>query len=123
MKYTAFIDFHQKLGAKMVPFAGYLMPVEYAGITVEHKNVREKLGVFDVSHMGEIWVKGPKALSYLQRITTNDVSVLSDGKVQYTCFPTISTINIRIISKSAIYLFPERKRWNCGRSPCLQNKC
>ena len=87
MKYTAFIDFHQKLGAKMVPFAGYLMPVEYAGITVEHKNVREKLGVFDVSHMGEIWVKGPKALSYLQRITTNDVSVLSDGKVQYTCFP------------------------------------
>jgi len=87
MKHTAFTDFHIELGAKMVPFAGYLMPVEYTGISVEHRNVREKLGVFDVSHMGEVWVKGPKALAYLQRITTNDVSALTDGKVQYTCFP------------------------------------
>lgn len=87
MKHTAFTDFHLELGAKMVPFAGYLMPVEYNGISVEHRNVREKLGVFDVSHMGEVWVKGPKALDYLQRITTNDVSALTDGKVQYTCFP------------------------------------
>ena len=87
MKHTAFTDFHIELGAKMVPFAGYLMPVEYKGISLEHQNVREKLGVFDVSHMGEVWVKGPKALAYLQKITTNDVSVLTDEKVQYTCFP------------------------------------
>ncbi|MDX2445221.1 MAG: glycine cleavage system aminomethyltransferase GcvT [Bacteroidales bacterium] len=87
MKHTAFTDFHVDLGAKMVPFAGYLMPVEYKGISIEHQTVREKLGVFDVSHMGEVWVKGPKALAYLQKITTNDVSVLTNEKVQYTCFP------------------------------------
>ncbi len=71
----------------MVPFAGYNMPVEYTGINDEHITVREKVGVFDVSHMGEFWVTGPSALDYLQYITSNDVSALYDGKVQYSCFP------------------------------------
>jgi len=71
----------------MVPFAGYNMPVEYFGINEEHLTVREKLGVFDVSHMGEFWVTGPSSLNYLQYITSNDVSVLIDGKIQYSCFP------------------------------------
>ncbi|MFP4555761.1 MAG: glycine cleavage system aminomethyltransferase GcvT [Bacteroidales bacterium] len=87
MKNTPFTKFHIELGAKMVPFVGYNMPIEYSGINDEHITVREKLGVFDVSHMGEVWVKGPKALDYLQYVTTNDVAALVDGKVQYTCLP------------------------------------
>ncbi len=87
MKNTAFTIFHQEAGAKMVPFAGYNMPVEYFGINEEHITVREKVGVFDVSHMGEFWVTGPKALDFLQYVTSNDVSVLVDGKIQYSCFP------------------------------------
>ncbi|TAL64528.1 MAG: glycine cleavage system aminomethyltransferase GcvT [Bacteroidetes bacterium] len=87
MKDTAFIKFHREAGAKIVPFAGYNMPVEYSGITDEHITVREKVGVFDVSHMGEFWVTGPSALEFLQYITSNDVSALFDGKIQYSCFP------------------------------------
>ena len=87
VKITPFTKFHQALGAHMEPFAGYLMPIEYAGITAEHMLVREKVGVFDVSHMGEFWVKGPKAFSLIQKVTTNDVAALVDGKVQYSCFP------------------------------------
>jgi aminomethyltransferase len=87
MKNTAFTKFHEELGARMAPFCGYNMPIEYTGINDEHINVREKVGVFDVSHMGEFWVTGPNATSYLQYITSNDVSVLFDGKVQYSCFP------------------------------------
>lgn len=87
VKITPFTQFHQSMGARMEPFAGYLMPIEYAGITAEHMQVREKLGVFDVSHMGEFWVKGPKAFGFIQKITTNDVAALYDGKVQYSCFP------------------------------------
>jgi aminomethyltransferase len=71
----------------MVPFAGYKMPVEYVGINEEHVTVRERVGVFDVSHMGEFWVTGPSSLKFLQYITSNDVSALFDGKVQYSCFP------------------------------------
>jgi len=71
----------------MVPFAGYYMPVEYTGINEEHIAVREGVGVFDVSHMGEFWVSGPSSLQFLQYITSNDVSALWDGKVQYSCFP------------------------------------
>ncbi len=71
----------------MVPFAGYNMPVEYTGINEEHITVREKLGVFDVSHMGEFFVYGPSALKLLKYITSNDVSKLSDGKIQYSCLP------------------------------------
>ena len=87
MKTTAFTEKHIALGAKMVPFAGYNMPVEYVGINEEHNHVRNGVGVFDVSHMGEIWVKGPNALPFLQYTTSNDVSVLVPGKVQYSCFP------------------------------------
>ncbi|NOY37760.1 MAG: glycine cleavage system aminomethyltransferase GcvT [Chlorobi bacterium] len=87
MKKTPFIDIHRNLGAKIIPFAGFQMPLEYSGIQDEHITVREKLGVFDVSHMGEIWVTGPKAMPFLQYVTSNDVSVLFDGKVQYSCLP------------------------------------
>lgn len=88
VKNTAFTKFHIGLGARMVPFAGYLMPIEYpGGIKEEHLTVRQKLGVFDVSHMGEFWVKGPKALDFVQYVTSNDVAALVDGKVQYSCFP------------------------------------
>lgn len=87
MKNTAFTKYHIDLGARMAEFAGYNMPIEYTGINDEHLTVREKVGVFDVSHMGEVWVKGPKALDFLQTITSNDVSALTDGKVQYSCLP------------------------------------
>lgn len=87
MKQTPFTQKHIELGAKMHEFAGYNMPIEYSGINDEHLTVRTGVGVFDVSHMGEIWVKGPNALAFLQSITTNDVSVLTPGKAQYTCFP------------------------------------
>ncbi len=87
MKYTAFNEKHKKLGARLVPFAGFEMPVEYSGINDEHITVREKLGIFDVSHMGEIWVKGPHAKSFVQKVTSNDVNLLVPGKIQYSCFP------------------------------------
>jgi len=87
MKTTAFTNFHIALGARMLEFAGYNMPIEYSGITDEHMTVVEKLGVFDVSHMGEIWVKGPNALAFVQYVTSNDAAVLTSGKVQYSCFP------------------------------------
>lgn len=87
MKTTPFTHFHEALGARMAPFAGYNMPIEYSGIKDEHLTVREKLGVFDVSHMGEFWIKGPKAFELVQKLTTNDVAALVDGKIQYTCFP------------------------------------
>lgn len=87
MKTTVFTEKHIALGAKMAPFAGYNMPIQYSGITDEHNCVREGVGVFDVSHMGEIWVYGPNALALLQYVSTNDVSALFPGKAQYTCFP------------------------------------
>jgi aminomethyltransferase len=87
MKNTPFIKFHEALGARILPFAGYNMPIEYTGINDEHLTVRSGVGVFDVSHMGEFWVNGPRALEYLQHITSNDVASLTDGKIQYTCFP------------------------------------
>ena len=87
MKTTAFTKYHIANSAKMAEFAGYNMPIEFTGINDEHLCVRERAGVFDVSHMGEIWVKGPRALDLLQRITSNDVSKLYDGKVQYSCMP------------------------------------
>ncbi|HBX52769.1 MAG: glycine cleavage system protein T [Bacteroidetes bacterium RIFOXYA12_FULL_35_11] len=87
MKNTAFTHIHEKLGAKMSPFAGYYMPIKYTGDIEEHVTVRTKIGVFDVSHMGEFWVKGSKALDFIQKVTSNDASVLVDGKVQYSCFP------------------------------------
>lgn len=87
MKTTPFTDVHIALGAKMAEFAGYNMPIEYSGIIDEHMTVINAVGVFDVSHMGEFWVKGPNALAYLQKISSNNVAALTPGKVQYTCFP------------------------------------
>jgi len=87
MKDTALSAIHAALGAKMVPFAGYNMPVSYQGINIEHQTVREKVGVFDVSHMGEFFVTGPNALSLIQRVCSNDASKLEDGQAQYSCFP------------------------------------
>lgn len=88
MKTTPFTNFHIALGAKMHEFAGYNMPIEYSsGISDEHLTVRNGVGVFDVSHMGEFWVKGEKAFPFLQKITSNDVSVIPIGKAQYSCFP------------------------------------
>jgi aminomethyltransferase len=87
LKQTALTEVHTALGAKMVPFAGYLMPVQYSGINVEHDVVRNGVGVFDVSHMGEFILKGPDALDLIQRVTSNDASKLSPGKAQYSCLP------------------------------------
>ncbi|WP_316808497.1 glycine cleavage system aminomethyltransferase GcvT [Pedobacter agri] len=87
MKNTALTEKHIALGAKMVPFAGYNMPVTYEGINAEHANVRTGVGVFDVSHMGEFILKGENALDLIQRVTSNDAAKLYDGKVQYSCLP------------------------------------
>jgi aminomethyltransferase len=87
MKETAFRHLHEQAGAKMVEFAGFYMPIQYEGLTVEHLHVRSKVGVFDVSHMGEFTVKGPKALDLIQYITSNDAAALYPGKVQYSCYP------------------------------------
>jgi aminomethyltransferase len=87
MKNTALTEKHIALGAKMVPFAGYNMPVTYEGINAEHAAVRNGVGVFDVSHMGEFILKGENALDLIQRVTSNDASKLYDGKVQYSCLP------------------------------------
>ena len=87
MKETALTPLHISLGAKMAEFAGYNMPIVYTGINEEHKAVRNSVGVFDVSHMGEFMLKGEKALDLIQMVTTNDASKLTDGKIQYSCLP------------------------------------
>jgi aminomethyltransferase len=87
MRKTILYDHHLTLGAKMVAYAGYLMPVEYSGITSEHMAVRHAAGIFDVSHMGEFWVNGPKAFDFLQKVTSNNLAKLKPGKAQYACFP------------------------------------
>lgn len=110
MKTTPFTEYHIANGAKMAEFAGYNMPIEFTGINDEHMTVREKAGVFDVSHMGEIWVKGERALEFLQHITTNDVAKLYDGKVQYSCMP-----NGRggIVDDILVYRFSDTKYMLC----------
>ena len=87
MKNTALTQKHIALGAKMVPFAGYNMPVQYEGVNAEHETVRNGVGVFDVSHMGEFILRGPNALALIQKFSSNDASVLFDGKAQYSCMP------------------------------------
>ena len=87
MKNTALSHIHEQLGAKMVPFAGYNMPVQYEGINIEHETVRNGVGVFDVSHMGEFFLKGENALALIQKVTSNDASKLVDHKIQYSCLP------------------------------------
>jgi aminomethyltransferase len=87
MKVTPFTDLHIALGAKMHEFAGYNMPIEYSGIIDEHMTVCNAVGVFDVSHMGEFWVKGPNALALIQKVTSNNAAILTPGKIQYSCLP------------------------------------
>jgi aminomethyltransferase len=87
MKNTALTHIHESLGAKMVPFAGYNMPVQYEGVNAEHETVRNGVGVFDVSHMGEFFLKGENALALIQKVTSNDASKLVNGKAQYSCLP------------------------------------
>lgn len=87
MKDTALSQTHIALGAKMVPFAGYNMPVSYEGVNIEHETVRKAVGVFDVSHMGEFLIEGPKALDLIQKVSSNDASKLTLGKAQYSCLP------------------------------------
>ncbi len=106
MKKTAFYAIHNKLNAKMVPFAGYEMPIEYTGITNEHLQVRNSVGVFDVSHMGEFWVKGPNALQFIQKVSSNDASTLSVGQAQYACFPNGKG---GIVDDFLVYKYQEEK--------------
>ncbi|WP_445458536.1 glycine cleavage system aminomethyltransferase GcvT [Flavobacterium sp. HNIBRBA15423] len=87
MKNTALSHIHESLGAKMVPFAGYNMPVQYEGVNIEHETVRNGVGVFDVSHMGEFLLTGENALALIQKVTSNDASVLEIGRAQYSCLP------------------------------------
>ncbi|MCK7590423.1 glycine cleavage system aminomethyltransferase GcvT [Subsaxibacter sp. CAU 1640] len=87
MKNTALTSTHEALGAKMVPFAGYNMPVQYEGVNIEHETVRKAVGVFDVSHMGEFLIEGPNALDLIQKVSSNDASKLTIGKAQYSCLP------------------------------------
>ncbi|MCK9159423.1 MAG: glycine cleavage system aminomethyltransferase GcvT [Bacteroidaceae bacterium] len=106
MKTTPFTDKHIALGAKMHDFAGYNMPIEYSGIIDEHLAVCHAVGVFDVSHMGEFWVKGPHALPFLQKVTSNDVAALVPGKAQYTCFPNETG---GIVDDLLVYYFEPQK--------------
>ncbi|MBN2615210.1 MAG: glycine cleavage system aminomethyltransferase GcvT [Bacteroidales bacterium] len=106
MKKTALNAMHREMGAKMVDFAGFDMPVQFEGINAEHETVRTKVGVFDVSHMGEFWVEGPEAFDLVQKVTTNDVAALFDGKVQYSCFPNGKG---GIVDDLLVYRFGEEK--------------
>ena len=106
MKNTAFTERHIAMGGKMVPFAGYNMPVQFEGINKEHETVRKGVGVFDVSHMGEFWVEGPNAFEFVQKVTSNNVADLIDGKVQYSCFPNDKG---GIVDDLLVYRFNEQK--------------
>src|SRR6056297_1941948 len=106
MKRTALNEIHKKEGAKMVEFAGYEMPVEYSGIKDEHLAVRNSAGVFDVSHMGEFWLKGPHALDLVKKISSNDPTVLKPGQAQYSCMPNG---NGGIVDDFLIYFFSPEK--------------
>ncbi len=89
MKNTALHHIHESLGAKILPFAGYNMPILYEGVNIEHETVRTKVGVFDVSHMGEFLISGPNALNLIQKISSNDATTLTVGKAQYACMPNL----------------------------------
>lgn len=121
MKETALTHKHVALGAKMVPFAGYNMPVQYEGVNAEHETVRNSVGVFDVSHMGEFLLKGPNALALIQKVCSNDASVLFDGKAQYSCLPNgkggiVDDLIIYRISEEAYFIVVNasniEKDWN-----------
>lgn len=106
MKNTALSHVHEALGAKMVPFAGYNMPVQYEGVTIEHETVRKGVGVFDVSHMGEFFLKGENALALIQKISSNDASKLVPGKAQYSCMPNADG---GIVDDLIIYMIAENE--------------
>lgn len=106
MKNTALTHIHEQLGAKMVPFAGYNMPVQYEGVNVEHETVRNGVGVFDVSHMGEFLLTGPKAIDLIQKISSNDASTLTIGRAQYSCIPNA---NGGIVDDLIIYRIKEEQ--------------
>lgn len=106
MKNLELNDEHVALGAKMIPFAGFSMPVQYEGVNAEHHTVRNGVGVFDVSHMGEILLTGPKALDLIQYICSNDASKLEDGQIQYSCFPNDSG---GIVDDLLVYRFTAEK--------------
>ncbi|MBQ0081622.1 MAG: glycine cleavage system aminomethyltransferase GcvT [Alistipes sp.] len=110
MKETVFTKYHIENGAKMAEFAGFNMPIEFSGINDEHMTVRQGAGVFDVSHMGEIWVKGEGCIEFLQHITSNDISKLYDGKAQYSCFPNGKG---GIVDDIIVYRFSELKYMIC----------
>lgn len=106
LKQVALNDVHVALGAKMVPFAGFNMPVQYSNLIQEHLAVRNNVGVFDVSHMGEFMLKGEKALDLIQLVTSNDASKLTDGKVQYSCMPNNTG---GIVDDLLVYRFNENE--------------
>jgi len=106
MKNTALNDIHEALGAKMVPFAGYNMPVQYEGVNAEHETVRKDVGVFDVSHMGEFLITGENALALIQKVSSNDASKLIAGKAQYSCLPNATG---GIVDDLIIYMLGEQK--------------
>ena len=106
MKNTALTHVHKALGAKLVPFAGYMMPVQYEGVNIEHETVRNSVGVFDVSHMGEFLITGPNALPLIQKVCSNDAAKLFDGKAQYSCIPNDSG---GIVDDLIIYRLNEEK--------------
>lgn len=106
MKNTALSQVHTDLGAKMVPFAGYNMPVQYSGVNAEHECVRKGVGVFDVSHMGEFLLTGEKALDLIQKVTSNDASKLFPGRAQYSCLPNADG---GIVDDLIVYMIAENK--------------
>ncbi len=106
MKTTALHPIHLNLKAKMVPFAGYMMPVSYEGVTIEHHAVRNGVGVFDVSHMGEFLISGTNALALIQKVTSNDAAKLSVGKAQYSCMPNTQG---GIVDDLIVYKIGEKK--------------
>ncbi|MDO6812446.1 glycine cleavage system aminomethyltransferase GcvT [Tenacibaculum soleae] len=106
MKNTALTHIHEALGAKLVPFAGYNMPVQYEGVNLEHETVRNGVGVFDVSHMGEFFLKGENALALIQKIASNDASKLTPGKAQYSCMPNADG---GIVDDLIIYMIAENE--------------
>lgn len=106
MKTTPLTAIHESLGAKMAPFAGYLMPISYSGINDEHRRVRERAGMFDVSHMGEFIIEGPQALDLIQWVTTNDVAKLSPGKIQYS---SLTNLEGGIVDDLLVYMLAPEK--------------
>ena len=106
MKNITLSHIHESLGAKMVPFAGYNMPVQYEGVTAEHETVRNGVGVFDVSHMGEFLIEGPNALALIQKVTSNDAATLTEGKAQYSYLPNADG---GIVDDLIVYKFNDEK--------------